>query len=95
MTTTADRYPPQVKFIVGNEGCERFSFYGMRSILTVYMAQWLTLPEHEAEANYHLFIMACYLTPLAGGWLADRLWGRYRVILWLSLGYVFGHATIA
>jgi proton-dependent oligopeptide transporter, POT family len=91
----AERYPPQVKFIVGNEGCERFSFYGMRSILTVYMAQWLALPEHEAEANYHLFVMACYLTPLAGGWLADRLWGRYRVILWLSLGYVFGHATIA
>ncbi len=95
MTTAADRYPPQIKFIVGNEGCERFSFYGMRSILTVYMAQWLTLPEHEAEANYHLFVMACYLTPLVGGWLADRLWGRYRIILWLSLGYVFGHATIA
>jgi len=95
MTIAAERYPPQVKFIVGNEGCERFSFYGMRSILTVYMAQWLTLPEHEAEANYHLFIMACYLTPLVGGWLADRLWGRYRIILWLSLGYVFGHATIA
>jgi POT family proton-dependent oligopeptide transporter len=67
----------------------------MRSILTVYMAQWLLLPEHEAEANYHFFVMACYLTPLAGGWLADRLWGRYRVILWLSLGYVLGHATIA
>ena len=92
---SAERYPPQVRFIVGNEGAERFSFYGMRSVLTVYMVQWLTLPEHEAEANYHLFIMACYLTPLVGGWLADRLWGRYRIILWLSLGYVFGHATIA
>jgi POT family proton-dependent oligopeptide transporter len=87
--------PPQVKFIVWNEGCERFSFYGMRSILTVYMASWLALPEHEAEAGYHLFVMACYLTPLVGGWLADRLWGRYRVILWLSLGYVAGHAVIA
>jgi POT family proton-dependent oligopeptide transporter len=95
MSSDRDRYPPQIKFIVGNEGCERFSFYGMRSILTVYMAQWLLLPEHEAEANYHFFVMACYLTPLAGGWLADRLWGRYRVILWLSLGYVLGHATIA
>jgi POT family proton-dependent oligopeptide transporter len=90
-----ERYPPQVKYIVGNEGCERFSFYGMRSILTVYMAQWLLLPEHVAEASYHLFVTACYLTPLAGGWLADRLWGRYRVILWLSLGYVGGHAVIA
>jgi POT family proton-dependent oligopeptide transporter len=95
MSSDRDRYPPQIKFIVGNEGCERFSFYGMRSILTVYMAQWLLLPEHEAEANYHFFVMACYLTPLAGGWLADRLWGRYRVIVWLSLGYVLGHATIA
>jgi len=95
MSSDRDRFPPQIKFIVGNEGCERFSFYGMRSILTVYMAQWLLLPEHEAEANYHFFVMACYLTPLAGGWLADRLWGRYRVIVWLSLGYVLGHATIA
>jgi proton-dependent oligopeptide transporter, POT family len=91
----AERYPPQIAYIVGNEGCERFSFYGMRSILTVYMAGWLALPEHEAEASYHLFVMACYLTPLVGGWLADRYWGRYRVILWLSLGYVAGHAVIA
>jgi proton-dependent oligopeptide transporter, POT family len=91
----ADRYPRQIKFIVGNEGCERFSFYGMRAILVVYMVQWLAMPEHEARADYHLFMMACYLTPVVGGWLADRLWGRYRVILWLSLGYVAGHATIA
>ncbi len=89
------RYPSQIKYIIGNEGCERFSFYGMRSILTVYMAQWLLLPEHESEANYHLFVMACYAMPLVGGWLADRLWGRFNVILWLSLGYVAGHATLA
>jgi POT family proton-dependent oligopeptide transporter len=95
VATAADRYPPQIKFIVGNEGCERFSFYGMRSILTVYMAQYLALADHEAEANYHWFVMACYLTPLVGGWLADRFHGRYRVILWLSLGYVLGHAAIA
>jgi len=91
----AERYPPQVKFIVGNEGCERFSFYGMRSILTVYMAQYLFLAGHEATANYHRFVMACYLTPLVGGWIADRFWGRYRTILWLSFGYVAGHAVLA
>lgn len=91
----AERYPPQIKFIVASEGAERFSYYGMRSILTVYMAQYLLLAEHESEANYHLFVTACYLTPLVGGWLADRFLGRYRVILWLSLGYVAGHAVIA
>src|SRR5574337_1700912 len=63
MGRTAERFPPQVRFIVGNEGCERFSFYGMRAILVVYMVQWLAMPEHEAKAAYHLFMMACYLTP--------------------------------
>ena len=95
MAGTAERFPPQVKFIVGNEGCERFSFYGMRAVLVVYMVQWLAMAEHEAKAAYHLFMMACYVTPLAGAWLADRFWGRFRVILWLSLGYVAGHAVIA
>jgi proton-dependent oligopeptide transporter, POT family len=95
MSTAADRYPPQVRYIVWNEGAERFSFYGMRSILTVYMATYLGFTDSAAEANYHWFITACYLTPLVGGWLADRLWGRYRVILWISLGYVVGHALMA
>src|SRR6266542_6794009 len=95
MTATTERYPHSVRFIVGSEGAERFSFYGMRSILTIYMARYLLVPDHEAEAGYHYFVMACYRTPLVGGWLADRLWGRYRIILWLSLGYVLGHATIA
>ena len=90
-----DRFPPQIPFIMASEGAERFSFYGMRSILTVYMVQFLLLARHEAEANYHYFVMANYLMPLVGGWLADRFLGRYRVILWLSLGYVAGHAVVA
>lgn len=34
-----ERYPPQIKYIIGNEACERFSFYGMRNILTVFLIQ--------------------------------------------------------
>src|SRR5512137_183169 len=90
-----DRFPPQIKYLALNEGCERFSFYGMSSILTIYMVTFLGVRESDAEANYHLFVFAVYLTPLAGAWLADRFLGRYRVILWLSLGYVAGHAAIA
>jgi len=89
------RFPPQIKFLAWNEGCERFSFYGMSSILTFYMVSHLGLKESDAEANYHLFVFAVYLTPLVGAWLADRFFGRYRIILWLSLGYVAGHAAIA
>src|SRR5437764_805385 len=91
----AERFPPQVKFVVGNEGCERFSFYGMRSILVLYMVKALGMPEGVAEGRHHLFVTAVYFMPLVGGFLADRFWGRYKTILWLSWGYVAGHACLA
>src|SRR5512137_319578 len=90
-----DRFPPQIRYLAWNEGCERFSFYGMSSILTIYMVSFLGIRDNDAEANYHLFVFAAYLTPLVGAWIADRFAGRYRTILWLSFGYVFGHAAIA
>ena len=89
------RFPPQIKFLAWNEGCERFSYYGMTSVLTIHMVRNLLLREGSAEAAYHLFGTAVYLTPLVGAWIADRRWGRYRTILWLSFGYVLGHATLA
>lgn len=92
---TRDRFPPQIKYLAWNEGCERFSFYGMSSILTIYMVKFLGVREPDAVANYQFFVFAVYLTPLVGAWIADRFLGRYRTILWLSLGYVFGHAAIA
>lgn len=96
MSATADRRaPPQVKYIVANEACERFSFYGMGSVLVVYMTGFLLFPDDQAKAWYHAFMMLTYLTPLVGGWLADRYFGRYPVILWVSLFYVGGHATLA
>lgn len=90
-----ERLPRQIRYLAWNEGCERFSFYGMSSILTIYMARHLGFPDSDAEANYHLFVFAAFLTPLAGAWLADRFVGRYSVILFLSLGYVLGHGTLA
>ncbi|HMI82781.1 MAG TPA: MFS transporter [Polyangiaceae bacterium] len=92
---TADRFPPQVKYILGNEACERFSLYGMRAILVTYMTGVLHLSDSEAEWVHHLFVASVYFMPLVGGWLADRYFGRYAVILWMSLGYVAGHACIA
>jgi proton-dependent oligopeptide transporter, POT family len=92
---TTERYPPQVKYIVGNEACERFSFYGMASILVLYMNEHLLIPQRQATAYYHYFVMATYLTPLVGGWIADRYLGRYRTIFWISFAYVLGHAVLA
>ncbi len=78
-------WPPGVPFIIGNEGCERFSFYGMRSILTLYMADVLykshpafkSAPGSFATAHYHLFVAAVYALPMIGAILADRLLGKY------------------
>ncbi|XXY47894.1 POT family MFS transporter [Sorangium sp. So ce269] len=98
MTQTAsstDTFPPQIKYIIGNEGCERFSFYGMKNILTFFMINYMLIHEHVAKANYHLFVSACYFFPLLGGFLSDRFFGKYRTILWLSLVYCAGHACLA
>ncbi len=95
------RMPQQIFFIIGNEACERFSFYGMRNILTMFLTGWLLvgLPKPEAEAGakevFHLFVMGVYFFPLLGGWLSDRLLGKYRTIFWLSLLYCAGQACLA
>ena len=87
--------PPQTKYIVGNEACERFSFYGMRSILIGYMISVLHMEEPDAMTVYHLFTAGIYILPLLGAWLADRYFGRYRIILYVSLLYCVGHGVLA
>src|SRR6185295_3786534 len=89
------RFPRQIFYIVGNEAAERFSFYGMTSILTVYMVKFLKFGDSVAEARYHYFTSAVYFMPLVGGFLADRFFGRFRIILWVSFLYLAGHATLA
>jgi proton-dependent oligopeptide transporter, POT family len=88
-------HPKQIRYIIGNEGCERFSFYGMKNILTFFMVNYMLLSEPTAKANYHLFISACYFFPLLGGILADRFLGKYQTIFWLSLLYCVGHGCLA
>lgn len=90
-----NKFPSQIKYIVGNEACERYSYYGMRSILTVFMIQVLLFQEADATSTYHLFAGACYLFPLLGAFIADRIWGKYKTILYLSLVYCAGHAVLS
>lgn len=93
--------PRQIPYIIGNEACERFSYYGMRNILVPFLAGYLLLDVAEgdraaaAKEVFHIFVMGVYFFPLLGGWLADRVLGKYRVILWLSLLYCVGHAMLA
>ena len=100
-------FPKSVFFIVGTEACERFSFYGMRSILTLYIVHellgelssagtdGLRAANDFATTVGHLFTMGVYFMPLLGAWIADKFWGRYRTILVMSIFYVCGNATLA
>jgi POT family proton-dependent oligopeptide transporter len=93
--------PPQVPYIIANEACERFSFYGMRNILTPFLVGSLLtyLPQAEragmAKEVFHTFVIGVYFFPLIGGWISDRFFGKYRTVFWLSLLYVVGHACLA
>ena len=87
--------PPQTKYIIGNEACERFCFYGMKAILIVYMTDVLLMSKDSAQEIVHLFNATIYILPLLGAWLADRFLGRYKTILFISLFYCLGNAVLA
>src|ERR1700704_2122561 len=93
--------PRQIPYIIANEGCERFSFYGMRNILTPFLTTTLLLHLPKAERGmaatevFHTFVMGVYFFPLLGGWLADRFFGKYNTILWFSLLYCVGQGCLA
>jgi len=99
-----DGMPPGVPHIIANEAAERFSFYGMKAVLAVFMVQYLHLmdgrggvamDEAEAAAKVHFFNGTVYLTPFLGALLADVFIGKYRTIIALSLVYCAGHAALA
>lgn len=96
--------PSGAPHIIGNEAAERFSFYGMKAVLVIFMVNYLHLMDgrlgagmNEAEATekVHLFNSAVYLTPLLGAILADVFLGKYLTIILLSLVYCAGHAALA
>ncbi|MFH1300537.1 MAG: POT family MFS transporter, partial [Planctomycetota bacterium] len=97
------RMPSGIPYIVGNETAERFSFYGMRGILVVFMTKYMLnsrgeadyMSDHDAAAVFHLFVATAYFFPLLGSLLSDVLWGKYKTILVLSIVYCFGHLALA
>ncbi len=97
------KMPRQIPYIIGNEGCERFSFYGMRNILVQFLIT-STLLQHILDSGeralaakdlMHTFMIGVYFFPLLGGWVADRFFGKYNTILSFSLIYCLGHAFLA
>jgi len=98
-----DKMPPGVPYIISSEAAERFSYYGMNSILVVFMTQWMRnstgqldfLSKEQADAWYHTFVSAVYFLPLLGAILADAFVGKFWTIMSLSVVYCLGHFALA
>lgn len=76
------RHPKGLWVLFGTEMWERFNFYGMRALLTLFMINSLGIIESETSIIYGGFLALCYLTPMLGGFIADKYLGnRYCILL--------------
>src|SRR5213593_2472955 len=93
--------PPGVPYIIGNEAAERFSYYGMKSVLTVFMAHYILnqsgvlapMNPNEAYMYTHYFVFGVYFLPILGAIIADGWLGKYWTILSLSIAYCLGNCS--
>lgn len=87
-------HPKGFWFVFWGELAERASYYGMRTILALYLVDILRFDKASGASVVQFFMAAAYFTPLLGGYLADRWLGRYKTILYFSIPYVVGHLVL-
>jgi POT family proton-dependent oligopeptide transporter len=80
-TAVKTGHPKGLWVLFGTEMWERFNFYGMRAILTLFMVNSLMMKEEEASIIYGGFLGLCYLTPMLGGFISDRFFGNRNCIM--------------
>jgi len=74
-------HPKGLYLLFGTEMWERFNFYGMRAILTLFLINSLMMKEADASIIYGGFLGLCYLTPMLGGFISDRYFGNRNCII--------------
>ncbi|HEX7382427.1 MAG TPA: MFS transporter [Nevskiaceae bacterium] len=92
---SAARLPHGIPYIVVNEFAERFCYYGINSILSVYLTQTLLFGDARATAWQSLFKSAAYLFPLLGAVVSDVFWAKFRTIMVFSIVYTIGCFLLA
>lgn len=93
--TPQGQMPKGIPYIIGNEAAERFSYYGMKTILAVFMTQYLLMSEGTTITWIAAFGMAVYFMPFFGALLSDMFLGKYKTIILLSVVYCIGHLVLA
>ena len=79
--TVKQGHPKGLWVLFGTEMWERFNFYGMRALLTLFLVNSLMMKEEEASLIYGGFLGLCYLTPMLGGFISDRFLGNRNCIM--------------
>jgi POT family proton-dependent oligopeptide transporter len=74
-------HPKGLWVLFGTEMWERFNFYGMRALLSLFLAEALLMGKTEASIIYGGFLGLCYLTPMLGGYISDKFLGNRNCIL--------------
>ncbi len=81
MSTTTQKHPKGLYVLFATEMWERFNYYGMRAILVLFLTKALLFDKVFASQVYGSYTGLIYLTPLLGGYIADRYWGNNRSII--------------
>ncbi|HEX7710009.1 MAG TPA: oligopeptide:H+ symporter [Sphingomonadaceae bacterium] len=74
---------------------ERFSYYGMRALLVLYLTQFWLFSDGKANLIYGAYTALVYITPVLGGYVADRWLGQRKAVLFGGIVLAFGHAFMA
>lgn len=91
----AARHPRGLYILFFTEMWERFSYYGMRALLVLYLVNALDVPRAEALSIYATYTGLVYLTPIIGGYLADKWLGSRRAIMIGAIVMALGHFAMA
>jgi POT family proton-dependent oligopeptide transporter len=100
MSNSAAKHPKGLWVLFGTEMWERFNFYGMRALLTLFLVNSLMMKEEESSLIYGGFLGLCYLTPMLGGFISDRFFGNRNCIMlggiMMAIGqfFLFASASI-
>ncbi len=93
--TRRSPYPKSIKYIISSEFCERFAFYGIRTVLVLYITGAMAKSNSVAIMIAHSFVAIAYFMPLLGAVVSDGFVGKYHTIIYLSLVYAVGTGILA
>jgi len=94
MNIEDNHHPRGFWFIFWGELAERASYYGMKTLLLLYMIQKLGYADANSATVVSLFTAFCYILPIVGGYIADHYLGKFKTIIYFAIPYIMGHIIL-